>query len=295
MQKKMTDVETISQETIKSKIFTIRGKQVMMDRDLAVLYGVETKVLNQAVKRNLERFPETFRYQLTKEEQNELVTNCDRFKVLKHSASLMHSYTEQGIAMLSTVLRSETAIRISIEIMSAFVEMRRFLIDNANVFLRLENMERKQIKTDKNIDKIFNALESSDLKPKQGIFYDGQVFDAYIFIADIIRLAKTSIVLFDNYVDDTVLRLFTKRNKGVSLTIYTQTITAQLALDLKKHNAQYSAAVIKEFKGAHDRFLIIDGTIVYHIGASLKDLGKKWFAFSKMDIAAIELLSRLPF
>jgi len=292
----MTDVETINQETIKSKIFTIRGKQVMMDRDLAVLYGVETKHLNRAVKRNSNRFPESFSFLLSDEESQNLRCQIGTSS-LEHGGRRypVQVFSEPGVAMLSAILRSETAVMVSIQIINAFVEMRKFLRDNADVFLRLEDIERKQLKTDENIDKIFNALESSELKAKQGIFYDGQVFDAYIFIADIIRFAKISIVLIDNYVDDTVLRLFTKRNKGVSLTIYTQTISAQLGLDLKKYNAQYSAAVIKEFKGAHDRFLIIDGTIVYHIGASLKDLGKKWFAFSKMDIAAIGLLSRLPF
>ena len=206
-------------------------------------------------------------------------------------------FDEQGVAMLSAVLRSETAIKTSIRIMTAFVEMRKFLRDNAEVFVRLENVERDQLTlrsdTDQKFELIFNALESGELKPKQGIFYDGQVFDAYTFIADLIRSATQSIVLIDNYIDDTVLRLFVKRQKDVTFLIYTQKLSPQLMLDLQKHNAQYDPVVIKEFKQAHDRFLIIDGTIVYHIGASLKDLGKKWFAFSKIDFAASDILKRL--
>jgi hypothetical protein len=301
----MTDMISITQETIQSQIYTIRGKQVMMDRDLAVLYGVETKVLNQAVKRNLERFPEKYMFQLTENEQESLRSQS---VILKDDPNLKSQivtsswggsrkspsvFTEFGIVMLSSALRSRTAINISIQITDAFVEMRRFLRDNAEVFVRLEHVERKQLKADENFDKIFNALESGDLKPKQGIFYDGQVFDAYVFVSDLIRSAKQSIVLIDNYIDDMVLSLFTKRNKGVSLTIYTKDISKQLLLDKKKHDQQYDPVTIKPFKNAHDRFLIIDGTIVYHIGASLKDLGKKWFAFSKMDVSALDMLGKL--
>jgi hypothetical protein len=175
--------------------------------------------------------------------------------------------------------------------------MRRFLKSNAEVFLRLENVERKQLMleydSEKKFAQVFNALQSNDLKPKQGIFYNGQVFDAYTFIADLVRDAQSSIVLIDNYVDDTVLRLFAKRKKGIPLTIYTQNINAQLALDLAKYNLQYGPAVIKSFKNAHDRFLILDDTVVYHIGASLKDLGKKWFAFSRMELSAAGILKKL--
>lgn len=294
----MADIQTIvMQETIQNQIFTIRGKQVMLDRDLAILFGVETKVLNQTVKRNLDRFPDNFRFQLTDREQIELVTFCDRFKMLKHSTSLMYAFSEVGVVMLSSVLRSQVAISVSIQIANAFLEMRRFLKDNAEVFLRIDDIEQKHLRlafdTNKKFDQVFTAIQSHDLKPKQGIFYDGQIFDAYTFIADLIRDAKNSIVLIDNYVDDTVLRLFTKRNKSVSLMIYTKTISPQLSLDLQKHNEQYSPVIIKTFKDAHDRFLIIDENTVYHIGASLKDLGKKWFAFSKMEIGALDMLVRL--
>ncbi len=171
--------------------------------------------------------------------------------------------------------------------------MRKFVVSNAALFQRLDMVELKQIKAHQKIEKIFNALQNKDSEPLQGTFFDGQVFDAYTLVADIIRKANTSIVLIDNFIDDTVLNLFTKRKRGVSLTIYTKNISSQLALDLKKHNAQYEPITIKEFKSAYDQFIILDNKTVYHIGASLKDLGKKWFAFSKMEIEAITLLNQL--
>ncbi len=277
---------------IKNMIFSFRGLQVMIDRDLAELYGVGTKVLNQAVKRNIERFPDDFRFQLSDNEKNKLVTNCDRFIKLKHSSVNPYVFTEQGVAMLSAVLRSETAIKVSIRIIKAFVEMKRFISNNAAIFQRLESVEMKQIVTDEKIDKIFKALENSSLKPKQGIFYDGQIFDAYKFVTELIKGAKKSIVLIDNYVDETVLTLFSK-NQRINVKIYTKNITKQLKLDLDKYNAQYRTIEIKKFNQAHDRFLIIDNREVYHFGASLKDLGKKWFAFSKFDMEAIEILGKI--
>ncbi len=277
---------------IKNMIFSFRGLQVMVDRDLAELYGVGTKVLNQAVKRNVERFPDDFRFQLSDKEKNELVTNCDRFIKLKHSSVNPYVFTEQGVAMLSGVLRSETAIKVSIRIMKAFVEMKKFISNNAAIFQRLEKVEIKQIETDEKIDKIFQALENSSIKPKQGIFYDGQIFDAYKFVADLVKGAEKSIILIDNYIDETVLTLFSK-NQNVNVTIYTKNISKQLELDLSKYNSQYKPIEIKKFIQAHDRFLIIDNKEIYHFGASLKDLGKKWFAFSKFDMKAIEILGKL--
>ncbi len=296
----MTVIGAITQETIQNKIYTIRGKQVMIDRDLAVLYGVETRVINQAVKRNLERFPESFSFFLVEEElenlRSQTVISSLEYGGRRYAVRI---FTEQGVAMLSAVLRSDTAIKISIRIMNAFVEMRKLIANNTLVFQRLDTLEQKQVatelkqlKADENFDKIFNALQSQELKPKQGIFYNGQVFDAYNFIADLVREAKTSIVLIDNYVDDTVLRLFTKRKNGIPLTIYTKR-DCVLALDVAKYKTQYGPVVVKEFRVSHDRFLILDGTEVYHIGASLKDLGTKWFAFSKMEIAALDLLNKL--
>lgn len=281
---------------IQGMIFTIRGLQVMMDRDLADIYGVENKRLNEQVKRNIERFPEAFRFRLTDAEKEELVANCDRFARLKHATSNPYAFTEQGVSMLSAVLRSETAVNVSIQIISAFVEMRRFLQNNASIFTRLESVEKRQFafesKTAENFHKVFQALETAE-PPRQGIFYDGQVYDAHTFASDLIRKAKRSLILVDNYVDDTVLTLLTKRQKSVNATIFTKVISKQLALDLEKHNAQYTQIDVKILQDSHDRFLIIDGLDIYHIGASLKDLGKKWFAFSKFETGALDMLKRL--
>lgn len=195
--------------------------------------------------------------------------------------------------MLSAVLRSDTAVNVSIQIMKAFVEMKKFIANNALLFHRLETVEWKQIETDQKVLQLFNAIQEKGLKPKQGVFFDGQIFDAYSFVADLIRTAEKSIILIDNYIDDTVLTIFIKRKPKVKFTIFTKQISKQLALDLKKHNEQYSPVQIKEFANSHDRFLIIDETVVYHFGASLKDLGKKWFAFSKFDKDALQLLNKL--
>ena len=282
--------EVIVTTPIESRIMSIRGRQIMIDRDLAELYGVETKRLNEAVKRNKDRFPERFRFQLTKEEMVELVTNCDRFNSLKHSAARSYAFTEQGVAMLSTVLRSETAIRMSIRIMDAFVAMRRFMTTNAEIFQRLSTMEYHQLEmqqhqqeTDKRIDEVFRRLDEGNAKPKQGVFYNGQIYDAYTFVSDLIKSAKKRIILIDNYVDETVLTLLDKREIGVAAIIYTQQITRHFQLDIDRHNAQYAPIEINTFRLSHDRFLCIDDN-VYHIGASINDLGKKWFGFSKMEI-----------
>jgi len=287
------EVSIINSNEIQNRIFTIRGLQVMVDRDLAELYQVETKALNQAVKRNIERFPEQFRFQLSEEEKNELVTNCDRFESLKHATVLPHVFTEQGVSMLSAVLRSETAIKVSIQIMDSFVGMRKFIANNAAVFHRLDSIEQKQRLTDTRLDKVFEAIEAKEMKPEQGIFFDGQVFDAYVFVADLIKSANQSIVLIDNYVDESTLMLLTKRKQGCTATIYTHTFSQKLQADLQKHNEQYASINIKTFKKSHDRFLIFDNNVVYHFGASLKDLGKKMFAFSKFDKGALEVLGKL--
>lgn len=295
----ITEHQLSGQEEIAQLIMNVRGMQVMVDRDLAVLYGVETKRLNEQVRRNIERFPERFRFQLTKEETDELVANCDRLKALKHSTVTPYVFTEQGISMLSTVLHSQTAIAVSIKIMDAFVSMRRFIATNAQLFQRLETIEYHQLEmkqhqevTDKRIDEVFRRLDAN-IPPIQGIFYDGQVFDAYRFVSDLMRKAKRSIVLIDNYVDDTVLTLLDKRENGVTATIYTQRISNQFQLDVDRHNAQYPPIEIKQFNKAHDRFLLIDDE-VYHIGASIKDLGKKWFGFTLMrDITAAELINKI--
>ncbi|ASE60539.1 ORF6N domain-containing protein [Elizabethkingia anophelis] len=287
----MENKPSIIPKEIRNLIYTIRGKQVMLDSDLAALYQVETKNLNKAVKRNIERFPVSFCFQLTEEEVENL-----RFQFGTSSLSyggrryLPYVFTEQGVAMASAILRSDIAVKISVEIMEAFVEMRKMLISNAALFHRLDNIELKQLEADQKFEEIFKALESDKLHSEKGIFYNGQVFDAYAFVSDIIRSAKNSIILLDNYVDDTVLTLLGKRKVNVTATILTKSISNQLRLDLQRYNSQYPPIDIELFSDAHDRFLIIDYTELYHIGASLKDLGKKWFAFSRMDIEVGRML-----
>ena len=284
----------LSKKEIEKLIFTIRDKHVMLDSDLASLYQVETKNLNKAVKRNIERFPQSFCFQLTEEEAENL-----RFQIGTSSLNyggrryLPYAFTEQGVAMASAILRSSTAIKVSVEIMEAFVEMRRILSSIASLFHRLDKMELKQLETDQKFEEIFKALESDKLHIEKGIFYSGQVFDAYAFVSDIIRSAKESIILLDNYVDDTVLTLLGKREQSVTATIYTKSISNQLRLDLQRYNSQYPRIEVEVFADSHDRLLIIDSTELYHIGASLKDLGKKWFAFSRMNIEVSKILQVL--
>lgn len=290
----MDNKSIISHEEIRKLIYSIRGKQVMLDSDLASLYQVETKNLNRAVKRNIERFPGSFCFQLTEDEVENL-----RFQF--GTSSLNHGgrrylpmvFSESWVAMASAVLRSEIAVKVSVEIMEAFVEMRRILTSNASLFNRLDKIELKQLEADQKFGEIFKALESDKIHSEKGVFYNGQIFDAYTFVADIIRNAGRSIILIDNYVDDTVLTLLGKRGQSVTATIYTKNISNQLLLDLQRYNSQYPSIDIHTFAQAHDRFLIIDGTELYHIGASLKDLGKKWFAFSRMDIEVGKMLNFL--
>ncbi len=244
----MENKPSIVPKEIRNLIYTIRGKQVMLDSDLAALYQVETKNLNKAVKRNIERFPVSFCFQLTEEEVENL-----RFQFGTSSLSyggrryLPYVFTEQGVAMASAILRSDIAVKISVEIMEAFVEMRKMLISNAALFHRLDNIELKQLEADQKFEEIFKALESDKLHSEKGIFYNGQVFDAYAFVSDIIRSAKNSIILLDNYVDDTVLTLLGKRNDNVTATIYTKNIGNQLRLDMQRYNSQYPPIEIEIF------------------------------------------------
>ncbi len=313
-------------ENIENLIQVIRGKQVILDRDLARLYGVETKRLNEQVKRNLERFPEDFMFQLSKEEaelsrsqfatlnagneilMSQFATSSEdsprsQFATLNARGSnikyLPYAFTENGIAMLSSVLRSPIAIATNIQIMRAFTAMRHFIAANAQVFQRLEVIEHTQLslaahqeEADKKFEEIFRRLDDGSVTPKQGIFYDGQIFDAYVFITERVREAKRRIVLIDNYIDESVFTILDKRSKGVKAKVYTKNLTPQLALDLEKHNAQYAPIEVEPFDRSHDRFLCINDT-VYHIGASLKDLGKKWFAFAKMELTTDELLTKI--
>ena len=283
---------------IEPLIKVIRGQQVMLDKDLATLYGVETRVLNQTVKRNIERFPDDFRFELSREEclRSQIVISNGR----GGNRYSTYAFTEQGVAMLSSVLRSQTAIEVNIQIMRAFVSMRHFMVNNASVFSRLETIEYHQLEmqqhqqeTDKRIDEVFRRLDEGNAKPKQGVFYNGQIYDAYTFVSDLIKSAKRRIILIDNYVDETVLTLLDKRGNDVSAVIYTQQISRQFQLDIDRHNAQYAPIDVETFRLSHDRFLCIDDD-VYHIGASIKDLGKKWFGFSKMEILTPdELVERI--
>ena len=283
----------LSTHHIEQYILDLRGIQVMVDRDLAMLYGVPTRRLNEQVSRNRERFPDSFMFQLTKGEKNELLANCDRLNSLKHSSTCPYAFTEQGVAMLSAVLHSKTAVDVSIQIMQTFVGIRKFISSHAGLFQRLEKIEKKQLETDQKFDHISSALEGKTLIPSQGIFYDREIFDAYFLVIKLIKTAKTSIVLIDNYIDETVLLMLSKRPKGVEATIYTSKITKTLRNDLKKHNCQYAPVTVKIFRKAHDRFLVIDTKTVYHIGASLKDAGKKWFAFSEIYLDANEMIKRI--
>ena len=324
---------------IEPLIRTIRGQQVLLDSDLAILYGVETKRLNEQVKRNIERFPEDFMFQLTKVElinlksqiatssaienslRSQIVTlNTNNHSLRSQNATLNedvnlklkivtsshggtrklpHAFTENGIAMLSSVLRSPIAIQVNIRIMRAFTAMRQFIASNAQIFQRLDVMEQNQLaivahqtETDHKLEEVFRRLDSGNVHPHQGIFYDGQIFDAYTFINDRIREATTRIILIDNYIDDSVLTILSKRADKVSASIYTKKPSAQLQLDIQKHNAQYPPIEVTAFDRSHDRFLCIDET-VYHLGASIKDLGKKWFAFNRMEMPTTELLQKM--
>ncbi len=277
--------------TIQNKIFTVRDVQVILDADLAELYMVETKQLNKAVSRNLDRFPESFRFQLTQQEFDNLRFQNGTSSEHGGRRYLPFVFTEQGVSMLSAVLRSTTAVQVSIRIIETFVVMRRFITQNAGIFERFERIEQRLSIHDENFNKIFDAIEDKTIKPKQGIFYDGQIFEAYIFVNDLIKSAKNTITLFDNYIDESVLTLLSK-NQTVKITIYTKNISKQLKLDVEKYNSQYKQIELKKFDLSHDRFLLVDDE-VYHIGSSLKDLGKKWFAFSKMDKASFEIMERM--
>lgn len=304
----MQEISIKNEESIKSKIYSIRGFQVMLDRDLAELYAVEAKRINEQVKRNIDRFPENFMFQLTENEyenlRSQFATSNINYSLRsqnatlenqrgKHRKYLPYVFTEQGVAMLSAVLKSQRAVQTSIYIINAFVGMRKFISNNALIFQRLDSLEQKQFKTDEKMDAVLNAIESKELKPKQGIFYDGQIYDAYLFVSELIKSAKSSLILIDNYCDESVLTLLSKRGTNVEAKIYTKNITKQLQLDLKKYNEQYPKIELKKFDSSHDRFLIIDNSVVYHIGASLKDLGKKWFAFSKFEMDALDILLKL--
>ncbi len=290
--KKMNAI-VINENIIKNKILVIRNEQVMLDKDLATLYNVETRALKQAVKRNIERFPEDFMFELTDDEISLMVSQNVIPSRKYFGGAKPYAFTEQGIAMLSSVLKSKTAISANIAIFRAFSKMRKFLLENATLFRKFSELEQKVWQHDEKIDKILDIIERKNIEPKQGIFYDGEVFDAYFFVIQLIKSAKKNIILIDNYIDETVLTLLNK-NQQVDISIYTKNISKQLKLDIEKYNAQYRPIQLLKFNRSHDRFLIIDNVDIYYFGASLKDLGKKWFAFSKFDLNSIEILKKLP-
>jgi len=271
---------------IKNKIHTIRGVQVMLDKDLAELYGVSTE-------RNIERFPDDFIFQLENRDLLENLMSQNAISRWGGTRKRPFVFTEQGVAMLSSVLKSEKAIEVNVKIIRAFVEMRHFLVSNATVFEKLHQIDHKLLEHDENFNKLFNALEQKQLTPRQGIFFNGQVFDAFVFISKLIKSAKNRIVLIDNYVDENTLLLLSGKNSEVSVRIYTKNINPKLIMAKDKFNEQYSNLDVTRFDDSHDRFIIIDNE-VYHIGASLKDLGKKWFAFSKLGLAPEVILSKIP-
>ena len=293
-----------TENKIESKILTILGQQVMIDRDLAELYGVETRVLNQAVKRNIERFPSDFMFQLNEEEFHNWKTQfisynsnnenflTSQFVISKKETrggrqSFPYAFTEQGVAMLSSVLKSETAVKMSIQIMKAFVAMRKFLLVNAQLFQRIDNLERHQITTDTKIEELFDRMDKYKIDDTQGIFYQGQIFDAYAKFESFLAQAQSEIILIDNYVDLTVLERFSKKLPKVNVIIYTDPKTKLTTQDIQKFNSQYPTLTLNHTIKMHDRFLIIDQKILYHLGASLKDLGKKCFAFEILDATFI--------
>lgn len=305
MEKEINKIARVETLNITDKIYLIGDKQVMLDSDLAEIYGVETKRVNEAVKNNPKKFPSDFYFELDNNEFESLRSKISTTTLKSNLSTSRFTktrtnpkvFTEQGIYMLATILKSETAIDVTVAIMRTFVNMRSFLTFNASIFQRLVSVETKQIQyqiqTDLKISKIFKALENKEINPTEGIFYNGQIFDAWQFVSSLIKEAKESIILIDNYIDESVLTLLTKRKNQVVATIYTSKITKQLTLDLKKHNDQYPEISIHLFTKAHDRFLIIDNKTVYHIGASLKDLGKKWFAFSRINLDAKEMMKKL--
>ena len=292
-------------EDIKKMIYTIRGKQVMLDSDVAMLYHYPTKRINETVKRNKERFPENFCFLLTEEEvenlRSQFVTSSleslrSQFATLKikgrgqHRKYLPYAFTEQGIAMLSGLLRNSIAIQVSINIMNAFVEMRKFLSTNGHVFERLTNVEYQLLEHDKELSKhekqferVFDELQRNKKEEfNQKIFFEGQIYDAYSLIVDIIKTAKNKILIIDNYIDDSILKMISKKNKNVDVIIVTSQNNNLIKLDIHKFNKQYPTLKVIRTNKFHDRFIVIDNQKLYHIGASLKDLGKKCFAISQI-------------
>lgn len=306
MEKENNNIVPINQElnvvedetqNIKNLIYTIRGKQVMLDSDVATLYQYETKKINQTVKRNIQRFPEKFCFQLNENEvenlRSQFVTSSLEKENYGGRRYLPYVFTEQGIAMLAGLLKNEIAVKVSISIMDAFVEMRKFIANNANIFNLSTRMEHKFIEYDKKFDIVFDELQNKrEEEFKQKIFFDGQIYDAYSLIIDIIKSAKSKILIIDNYIDESILKMLLKKNRNVEVIILTSQNCDISKLDIGKFNKQYPTLKVAKTNKFHDRFIVIDNKELYHCGASLKDLGKKCFAINKMeDIEYIERIN----
>ena len=280
----------LTNEDIKNLIYTIRGKQVMLDSDVANLYHYKTKSLNLAVKRNIERFPEEFCFQLT---ENEFENLRFQFETSNENRGgrryLPYVFTEQGIAMISGILRSEIAVKVSINIIKAFIEMRKILNNNGQVFERLTTLEYKQIENEKNFNKVFNLLQNGEEEIKQKIFFQGQIYDAYSLIIDIIKSANKKILIIDNYIDDSILKMLTKKKSNVEVVILTSDKSNIQKIDIQKFNKEYPILKVAKTNKFHDRFIVLDNKEMFHLGASIKDLGKKCFAINKIeDVKIIE-------
>lgn len=300
-------------ENIRNLIYTIRGKQVMLDSDVAMLYHYETKNINKAMKRNIERFPEDFCFQLTKEEAENLKFQNGTSSLKEENyggrRKLAYVYTEQGISMLSGLLKNEIAIQVSINIMRAFIEMRKFISTNANMFNRISNMEYQILEQGKSIkeqdkmikehsrkiEEVFDELQKNKEEEfKQQVFFNGQIYDSYSLIIDIIKTAQKKILIIDNYIDDTILKMLTKKNENVEAVILTSEKSNITKLDIQKFNKEYPRLKVAKTNKFHDRFITIDNKELYHIGASLKDAGKKCFAISKIeDTEYLEKISKM--
>ena len=288
----------ISNEEIKNLIYTIRGKQVMLDSDVAMLYHYTTKNINKAVKRNIDRFPEDFCFQLTESEFQNLRFQFGTLNRKVNSGDVTRKYlpyvfTEQGISMLSGVLKNEIAVKVSVSIIRAFVEMRKFLMFNGQVFGRLTSIEHKLLEHDKKFDQVFDQLQQEE-NIKQKIFFEGQIYDAYSIIIDIIKKANKKILIIDNYIDDSILKMLTKKKNNVEVVILTSDKSNIEKIDIQKFNKEYPMLKVAKTNKFHDRFIVIDNKEMYHLGASIKDLGKKCFGINKIeDIEIIEKIINL--
>jgi len=276
---------------IRDHIYMVHGVPVMFDYDLAHYYGIETKVLKQTVRRNMDSFPSDFMFSVPLKEYNSLIINMRSQIVTTKRGGIAYApfaFTEADLVMLSALLKSSIAVEVRLKVMRGFVEMQHFIISNAQVFERLDWMQRHMqetdvhvAQTDEKVNQVLAIIEHNSLPAKEGIFFDGQMWDAYEFVSGLIRKAQKRIIVIDNYVDDSVLTLLDKRSDGVRAVLFTNTESKMFQLDVQKHNMQYAPIEVNRLSVSHDRFMWIDDTL-YHIGASLKDLGKKWFAFSEI-------------